>query len=476
MAATLPDPDGRIHPTANPNPSVPVSSESPRRTRWAAALASAAAVTPPPRPGRVDCFSHLNEDLLRSVLSRIPTRSAVTLAAVSRHFRKEIPRLLERVASLTLHEPHAQPPLRVTPPLILRRLALAPHRAIPPSSFRPVLDDAAQHGLSELAFRLTRRARQPKSVLSVKSIAVLDLDTCAVPPWSQVACPCLRTLRLHRVAIGQEIINKILASASCLDTLEMVYCTGLSTGRGGGCTVESSSVRNLVFRPTLNLAQTTIRASALRTVTLYTRGKVKSLELAPAPEVRKAYLHIAKLRTTKESLRVRPFLDAGVRLECLTLRGHAMKVLSSEYEDIPELTGMFQDLRILSVSLDLSSAQETVFLLKLLESCPNLQKFSLSAAGSLTCLPFTDHKEKLASISCLTTSLVEFKFLGFRPQQYQKELMVFLLTQRKMLKKVEVEFKKCQADAVKKILSVKRAPIENISSKNGSHYMVLDYS
>jgi len=71
---------------------------------------------------------------------------------------------------------------------------------------------------------------------------------------------------------------------------------------------------------------------------------------------------------------------------------------------------------------------------------------------------------------------VEFTFLGFRPQQYQKELMVFLLTQGKKLKKVWVEFEKGQADAVKKILSVKRAPIENISSKNGSHYMVLDYS
>ncbi|PUZ54764.1 hypothetical protein GQ55_5G157200 [Panicum hallii var. hallii] len=426
-----------------------------------------------------DCFSHLNEDLLRSILSRIPTRSAATLAAVSRHFRKEIPPLLERVDSLTLHEPHAHPPLRATPPLILRRLALAPHRAIPPSSFRPILDDAAQHGLSELAFRLTRRKRLPRNVLSVKSLAVLDLDTCAVPAWSHVACPCLRTLRLHRVAIRQEIINKILASASCLDTLEMVYCTGLGTGSGGGCTVESSSVRNLVFRPTLKLAQTTIRASALRTVTLYTRGKVKRLELAPAPEVRKAYLHIAKALTTQESFRVRPFLDAGVRLECLTLRGHAMKVLSSEYEDIPELTVMFQDLRILSVSLDLSSAQETVFLLKLLESCPNLQKFSLLAAGTDNdkyLPPFTGHKEKLASISCLTTSLVEFKFRGFRPQQYQKELMVFLLTQGKKLKKVEVEFEKGQADAVKKILSVKRAPIKTTSSKYGSHYMVLDYS
>ncbi|KAG2600756.1 hypothetical protein PVAP13_5KG541600 [Panicum virgatum] len=323
--ATLPDPDPSHHQS---NRSLPRlrrdSTPDPMGRRRRAAAAAAAGEGP-------DCFSHLNEDLLRSILSRIPTRSAAALAAVSRHFRKEIPPLLERVDSLTLHEPYAQPPLRVTPPLILRRLALAPHRAIPPSSFRPVLDDAAQHGLSELAFRLTRRARLPRNVLSVKSLAVLDLDTCAVPPWSGVACPCLRTLRLHRVAIDQGIINKILASASCLDTLEMVYCTGIGTGRVGGCTVESSSVRNLVFRPTLNLAQTTIRASALRTVTLYTRGKVNRLELAPAPEVRKAYLHIAKSLTTKESFSVRPFLDAGVRLECLTLRGHAMKAMQRRF-------------------------------------------------------------------------------------------------------------------------------------------------
>ncbi|CAO2166412.1 unnamed protein product [Urochloa humidicola] len=330
-----------------------------------------------------DFFSHLNEDVLRCILSRLPSRSAATLAAVSRHFRQEIPRLLDRVDSLTVHEPHGHEPQvhvlrRDTPPLLLRRLALAPHRVVPPSSFRQMLDRAAKHGVSELSFRLTRRARLPKNALSVKSLSVLFLDTCAVPPWSVVACPCLRTLRLHRVAIHQEIINKILASASCLDTLEMVYCTGLGTGKGGGCTVESSSVRNLVFRPTLKLEGITIRAPALRTVTLYTRGKVKRLELVPAPDVRKAYLHIAKSRTIAEPFRIRPFLDAGARLDCLTLRGHAMKVLSSEYEDIQKLTVMFQDLRILSVSLDLSSARQTIFLLKLLESCPNLQKFTLS--------------------------------------------------------------------------------------------------
>jgi hypothetical protein len=276
-----------------------------------------------------DRFSHLTEDLLRSILNCLPTRSAARLAAVSRHFRHEVSRLLERVESLTLHEPHFPDPLRITPPLLIRRLALAPHRAIPPSSFRPIIEDAALHGVSELSFRLTRRARLPKNVLTVKSLVVLALDTCAVPPWSDVSCPCLRTLRLHRVAIHQENINKILASASCLETLEMEYCTG--HGAGKGCTVESSSVRNLVFRPTLKLEGTVIRASGLRVLTLYTRSRAKSLELAPAPEIRKVYLHISKSNSMKksmESFRVRPFLDAAVKLECLTLRGHAMKVSS----------------------------------------------------------------------------------------------------------------------------------------------------
>ena len=55
--------------------------------------------------------------------------------------------------------------------------------------------------------------------------------------------------------------------------------------------------------------------------------------------------------------------------------------------------------------------------------------------------------------------------------------MVFLLTQGKKLKKVWVEFEKGHADAVKKILSVKRAPIEKTTSKYAGHYTVeFDYS
>lgn len=108
----------------------------------------------------------------------------------------------------------------------------------------------------------------------------------------------------------------------------MEFCTGLGTGKAASCTVESSSVRNLVFRPTRKTQHITIRAPALRTVTLYTRSREQRLELVPAPDVRKVYLHIAKRRTVMESFRVRLFLNAGVKLECLTLRGHAIKVSS----------------------------------------------------------------------------------------------------------------------------------------------------
>ena len=90
-------------------------------------------------------------------------------------------------------------------------------------------------------------------------------------------------------------------------------------------------MKNLVFRPTLKLEGTVIRASGLRVLTLYTRSRAKSLELAPAPEIRKVYLHISKpnsMETSMESFKVRPFLDAAVKLECLTLRGQAMKVSS----------------------------------------------------------------------------------------------------------------------------------------------------
>ncbi|KAJ1285401.1 hypothetical protein BS78_03G277400 [Paspalum vaginatum] len=426
-----------------------------------------------------DRFSHLARDLLDTILFRLSTRFAARLASVSRHFRREVPALLKRVESLTLTEPAFDPPLPETPPLLLRRLDIAPHRVMPASAFRLVLNDAAQHGLSELGFHLVRRQRLPKNVLSVKSLVVLDLNTCAVPPWCEAKCPCLRTLRLQRVAIHQETINKILVSASCLETLEMEYCTGFGTGKDGGCTVVSSSVRYLVFRPTQKQAETAIRASGLRTITLYTRGRAKKLELAPAPEVTKAYLHFAKSPKIMESFRVRPFLDDGVRLHCLKLGGHAMKILSCEYEEIPKLTVMFQDLSILSVSVDLSNEQEPVFLLKLLESCPNLQKFTLSVAGK--CIesnlpPSIDPTDRLASIFCLTSSLVQFKFRGFKPQEYQKKLMGFLLTQAMKLKMVHVEFEKNDLATVEEMLSVRTGKIQNSSTKYKKSYIRMDYS
>jgi hypothetical protein len=56
-------------------------------------------------------------------------------------------------------------------------------------------------------------------------------------------------------------------------------------------------------------------------------------------------------------------------------------LLSSEYKDTPNLAVQFEDLRILSVSLDFSNERELIFLLKLLESCPNLQQLTLSVCN-----------------------------------------------------------------------------------------------
>ncbi|GJN17652.1 hypothetical protein PR202_gb04738 [Eleusine coracana subsp. coracana] len=410
---------------------------------------------------------------------------------------------------------------------MLRRLAIAPHPAIPPATFSPILRTAAGHGIAELSISLARRARLPKNVFFIPlTRRALSLNTCAVPLWSKIACPCLRTLKLHRVAIHQDTLNRILASASCLETLEMIYCKGLSTGTSGGCTLESSSMKNLVFRPPLRQAEVTIKAPGLRTVILYTRAKVRSLELMPAPEIRKAYLNISKPRRPIESFRVRSFLDAATMLNCLTLRGQAMKMLSFAYKDMPKLDVVFQNLRILSVSLNLSREREPLFLLKLLESCPNLQQLTLSDVNTDEDKPaktiedkpaetdedmvaetdedmvadtdndiaaetddvltetdeydtapcFTDHKERLTKIPCLTTCLVEFKFLGFKPEGYEKSLVVFLLTQAKNLKKLGVQFEKSQEAVVKEILSVRKAPIQRTFNKYGALYVELDYS
>lgn len=290
----------------------------PRKRHRRSAVGAAAAAEAP------DCFSNLPDDVLLAIASRLPTRLAVSLSILARRFR-HLPTLFDHIDSVSLSEPAFPIPLRTSPPLLLRRLALSPPRAVGPSAFRPVLDTAADHGVSELAVQLRRRARLPKNVLSIRSLTVLSLDTCAVPLWSAVACARLRTLKLHRVAVHQEIITAVFAAAPRLETLEMVYCTGFGTGRSGGCTVESSTVRNLLFRPALEQQEVTLRTVGLRTVTLYTRPKMLRVQLAPAPEVRKAYLHVDKPRGKLE-FRIRPFLDAGTGLACLTLRGLATMV------------------------------------------------------------------------------------------------------------------------------------------------------
>jgi len=73
--------------------------------------------------------------------------------------------------------------------------------------------------------------------------------------------------------------------------------------------------------------------------------------------------------------------------------------------------------------------------------------------------------------------LEQFKFLGFKPQEYQRELIVYLLTVAKQLKKVGVEFDKRQLAAEKQIMSVGTSPIERTSTKyKRNKYLELEYS
>jgi hypothetical protein len=231
--------------------------------------------------------------------------------------------MLPRLDSLLLRAAPFPTPLPATPPRLLRRLDIAPTKRVRPSDFRRAIESAADHGVSELAVRLRRRVCLPKRVFAIRSLTVLSLNTCAVPRLSAVACAGLRTLKLHRVFVNQDIVTAILSAATRLDTLEMVFCTGLI----GGCTVESSSVRTFLFRPALEQKAVTLTATGLRTITVYTRPKTQKVQLAPSPDVRKAYLHVAKFREMI-SFRMRPFLDAAARLACLTLRGFSMLVSS----------------------------------------------------------------------------------------------------------------------------------------------------
>uniref|UniRef100_A0A0E0N2H8 F-box domain-containing protein n=1 Tax=Oryza rufipogon TaxID=4529 RepID=A0A0E0N2H8_ORYRU len=423
--------------------------------------------------GGHDYLSGLPDDVILAILSRLTTRQAVTLSALSRRFRV-LPSQFGRVDSALVADPALPLPSLPARPSFIRRLSFAPQtRRFSSSAFGRLLDAAADRGLSELAVRLPRSSFLPQNLLSIRSLTVVSLDSCALPRWCPAACPGLRTLKLHHVAIPQRMISVILKAAPVLETLEMVYCMGFA----GSCSMESSTVRNLLFKSALEQREVTVKMAGLRTITLYTRPKVQSVRLDPAPEIRKAYLHIARPRV-KLQFRIRPFLDAGTGLTCLTLRGMAIKLLSSEYKDTPNLAVQFEDLRILSVSLDFSNERELIFLLKLLESCPNLQQLTLSAVDAKddTALPnFADHEERFSKLSCLTKSLEQLKFLGFRPQRYQKELFIFLLTQATNLKKMAVEFPKDQEAAVRRILSVRKAPTQKKTTKYKQYYLELEY-
>ncbi|KQK09751.1 FBD-associated F-box protein At4g10400 [Brachypodium distachyon] len=445
------------------SPTAPAYSKRKRRRRRTAGDGEGAAL--------LDCFSNLPDDVLLAITSRLPTRQAVSLSALARRFR-HLPTLFPRVESVSISDPPFPIPMRNTPPVILRRLDVTPTRRLVPAALRRFIEAAADNGVSELAVRLRRRACLPRDIFSISSLTVLSLDTCAVPRASAVACPRLLTLKLYSLFISQETITALLSVATGLERLEIVFCTGLV----GGCTVESSTVRSFLFRPALEQRDVTLRTAGLRTITLYTRPRTQRVRLAPAPEVRKAYLHVSN--SSILTFRMRPFLDAGTSLASLTLRGVAMTLLSAEYKDTLKLPITFQDLTILSVRLDFSCESEVLFLLKLLESCPSLQQLTVSDAEKHkeeTSLSFADHKERLAKVSCLADSLVQFNFVGFKAGDYQKELLVFLLNRATKLKKVGVRFPNSEDDAVRWALSVRKAPIERKSTKFNLCHLELEY-
>lgn len=89
---------------------------------------------------------------------------------------------------------------------------------------------------------------------------------------------------------------------------------------------------------------------------------------------------------------------------------------------------------------------------------------------------FADHKKMLAKASCLTKSLTHIKYLGFKPQEYQKDLLVFLLNRTNKLKKIAVQFSESEETAVRWALSVRSAPIERRSTMFKKGYLELEYS
>ena len=82
----------------------------------------------------------------------------------------------------------------------------------------------------------------------------------------------------------------------------------------------------------------------------------------------------------------------------------------------------------------------------------------------------------LANASCLTGSLAQFNFLGFKSEQYQKDLLIFLLNRANKLKKVAVQFPESEEAVVRWALQVRKAPIERKSTLYNLCYLELEYS
>ena len=131
-------------------------------------------------------------------MSWIPTRSAARLAGVSRHFRHEVSRLLERVDSLTFHELHFPDPLRITPPLLIRRPRPAP-------VLLPQIQ--AQHGtLESLLRRGVTSVRGHREVTRTSTSAGQSLTQLGSPIWAFKAGQAI-SVRLAQVGYAPSLLQ-----------------------------------------------------------------------------------------------------------------------------------------------------------------------------------------------------------------------------------------------------------------------------
>jgi hypothetical protein len=81
----------------------------------------------------------------------------------------------------------------------------------------------------------------------------------------------------------------------------------------------------------------------------------------------------------------------------------------------------------------------------------------------------------LANVSCITGSLAQITFLGFKSEEYQRKLLVFLLNRTTKLKKFGVQFPESVTFVKWAFDNLRKAPIERKSTLYNLCYLEFEY-